>query len=318
MKHLLSASGRGAVGDALSWTVSTETLLVDGDDRGVDYGPGCGHAFSTPLPRERRDQWQNRADLALRHDSALGFVRGVGRLQYWDMRTAPDADANYVDRHDISGGLDLGRALREGGPELYLGYRRGYQFQDRDAAPASPRHSSNHYDRTLAGLDGRLAPALRLSAQAGWARHAYPGDPLVYAGSAHEEGLFTDATLVWTPTAADTVRFKTGRCRTMSTTGVNSILLTTHELSWSRAFGGRWSATVGARHIDAEYAPAKRDDVLLTATASLACKIDESWSVTLNASRDRGRDAHNDVTGAGAAQRDFDRHVISLSLAWKR
>ncbi len=318
VKHLLSASGRGVWGDALSWSASTEALFVDGDDRGVNYGPGCGHAFSTALPRERRDQWQNRSDVALRHDAAFGFVRGVGRLQYWDMHTAPDAGANYVDRHDVSGGLDLGRSLREAGPEIYLGYRRGYQFQDRDASPSSPRHASNHYDRTLAGFDGKLASALRLSAQTGWARHAYPGDPIVYAGSAHEEGLYTDATLVWTPTRDDEVQFKTSRCRTMSTTGVNSILLTTHQLSWRRALGERWSATVGARFIDAEYAPAKRDDVLYTATASLACKIDDSWSATLNASRDWGRDAHNDVTGAGALLRDFDRHVVSVALTWKR
>jgi hypothetical protein len=318
VKHLLSAAGKGAAGDAWSWDGSTDFTVIDGDRRGVDYGPGCGHAFSTALPRERRAQWQNRSDLALRHDTPLGFVRAAGRLQYWDMHTTTEGGANYVDRHDIAGGLDLGRALREGGPELYLGHRLGYQFQDRDVVPDSPRHASNHYARTFFGLDGRLSPAVKISGQAGWARHRYPDDPAVYRGPKNEEGLFTDITFTWTPTRTDEVQLKTSRCRTLSTTGFNSIELTSHQITWKHVFGQGWSATLGARFIEADYAPADRDDLLTTATASLTHTINASWSATLLLARDRGRDSHDNISGPAAALRDFDRHVISLALTWKR
>src|SRR5690606_15689688 len=70
---------------AFSSNASTEFTLVDGGDQGVDYGAGIGSAFSTAAPRERRDQWQNKTDLSLRHETELGFVRAVGKLQYWDM-----------------------------------------------------------------------------------------------------------------------------------------------------------------------------------------------------------------------------------------
>lgn len=317
VKHLLSGAWKQSAG-AFSWNAATEFAYVDGNDRGVDYGAGCGSAFSTAVPRERRDQWQNKSDLSLRHDSSLGFVRGVGRLQYWDMLTRPVGTANYVDRHDLNGGLDLGRTLPKGGPEVYLGYRHGYQFQDRDANPASPRHSSNHYDRYLAGLDGQLGRAVKISAQAGWARHSYPGDAATYAGSAHEEDLFTDITLAWNVTSSDELQLKTCQSRTFSTTGTNSILLSSHQLAWNHRFSPRWSASLAGRLAEAEYAPAKRDDLAYTALASVTCNIDPSWSCTLAASRDWGRDHDNTIAGLDKTLREFDRAVVSLGLTWKR
>lgn len=317
VKHLLSGAWKQKAG-VFAWDAASEFACIDGDDRGVDYGAGCGSAFSTAVPRERRDQWQNKSELSLRHDSALGFVRGVGRLQYWDMLTRREGNANYVDRHDLQGGLDLGRVLTDGGPEFYLGYRHGHQFQDRDANPASPRHASNDYARYLAGFDGKLGPALKLSAQAGWARHSYPGDAAIYAGSAHEEDLFADATLTWNLTSADELQLKTGQCRTISTTGTNSILLATHQLSWRHHFDARWSATLTGRVAQAEYAPAQRDDLDYTALASVTCELNSAWSCTLAASRDWGRDHHNDVAGLDKTLREFDRAVVTLGLTWKR
>ncbi len=313
LKQTLGASWTRKL-DRLSCNAATEFALVDGEDEAVDYGSGVGNAFSTPAPRERRDQWHNKTDLALRHDCDAGFVRAVGKLQYWDMRTTAAGGCNYVDRYDVQGGADLGRALREGGPEAYLGYRRGYQFQDNDFSPSTAINASNHYDRYLIGVEGSPVKSIKVNAQAGWAKHAYNAD---YAGSANEEGVFTDATFTWTATSADELQFKTSQARTFSTTGKNSVLSTCHQLSWKHVFAPAWSATLGGRVAEAEYAPFRRDDLDYAALASLTWNATRNLGCTLSFSQDWGRDNLDDLRGAAEDKREFDRVFVSAGVVWK-
>lgn len=313
LKHTLAAAWTRKL-DAFSWNAATEFALVDGDDQGADYGSGNGNAFSTAAPRERRDQWQNKTDLALRFDTAPGFIRAVGKLQYWDMRTSTVNGCNYVDRHDVQGGLDFGRALSKGGPEAYLGYRHGYQFQDNDFASATLVNASNHYDRALVGFDGSPVKSLKVAAQAGWSKHAYNAD---YAGSANEEGLFTDLTLTWNATAADEFCFKTSQSRTVSTTGKNSLLATSHQLAWKHVFTPRWSTTLTGRVSEAEYTPYRRDDFDCTALASVTWNATKTLSCSVTASHDWGRDHLNGLADSLSEKRDFDRTLVSAGVTWK-
>ena len=313
IKQSLAASWARKL-DALAWNASTEFALVDGDDRAVDYGSGVGSAFSTAVPRERRDQFQNKTDLALRHDAAPAFVRAVGKLQYWDMRTAAVSACNYVDRHDTQGGVDLGRVLAAGKSEAYLGYRRGYQFQDNDFAPATVANASNHYDRHLAGFDGSPVKSLKINAQAGWEKHRYNAD---YADSPHEEGLFVDASLTWSPGPDDELQFKTSQARGFSTTGKNSVLLSSHQLAWKHAFNTVWTTTLAGRVSEAEYAPYRRDDLAYASTASLTWNATRSLSCTLTVSQDWGRNNLNGLTGLAEEKREFDRTSVSVGVNWK-
>lgn len=313
VKQTLSAAWNGKT-DSVSWQAAAEFALVAGDDRGVDYGAGIGSAFSTAVPRERRDQWQNKTDLALRRALGAGFVRAVGKLQYWDMRTARVGANNYVDRRDIQGGADLGRALAKGRPEAYLGYRRGRQFQDNDHAPAFPANASNHYDRHLVGLEGSPLKALKVNAQLGWERRAYDAD---YAGRAVEEGLFVDATFVWTLSPSDELQFKSSRVRTFSTTGKNSVISSASQLSWKHAFDARWSVTLAGRVSEAEYAPFRRDDLDYAASAAVAWNASKNLSCTLAVSQDWGRNHLNGLTGAAEAEHEFDRALVSAGATWK-
>ena len=313
VRHTLGASWVRKL-ENFSWNAATEFALVDGEDRGVDYGAGVGSAFSTAAPRERRDQWSNKTELSLRHDAAPGFVRAVGKLQYWDMRTAAVNNCNYVDRYDAQGGADLGRPLREAGPEIYLGYRRGYQFQDNDSSPATPANASNHYDRYLLGFDGAPVKSLKVNAQAGWAKHAYDDD---YAGSAHEEGLFTDLTFTWTATASDELQLKTSQARTFSTTGKNSILASAHQLTWKHVFGPSWTASLTGRVAEAEYTPFRRDDLDYAALASLTWNPTKAVACTLTVSEDWGRNNLDALSAAAEDKREFEREFVSLGVSWK-
>ena len=230
------------------------------------------------------------------------------------LRTAAANGCNYVDRHDVQGGVDLGRSLGGTGPEVYLGYRRGHQFQDDDAAPAAlaaPAGASNRYERALVGVDGSPVKSLKVAAQVGWAGHDYDAE---YAGDAREEGVFTDAVLTWSVTKSDELQFKTGQARTISTTGKNSILSTTHQLSWKHTFNAAWTAALCGRFAEAEYAPFPRDDIDYTALASLTWNATDALACTLAFSQDWGRNHLNQLAGPAEARREFDRAFVSIGV----
>lgn len=315
VKHVLSSAWTKKV-DNLSLNTVTDLTFVDGDGSGVDYGP-YGSAFSTVAPRERRDQWQNKSDLALRYDAAAGFVRGVGKLQYWDMRTAAVGAANYVDRYDIQGGVDFGRSFRKDGPEYYLGYRSGYQFQDNDYNPATRKNASNHYARYLVGVEGKLRPGLKLNAQAGWAVHNYAESELIYPGTQCEEGLYTDIAVTWSANLSDEFQFKTTRCRTFSTVSSSSVLASLYQLAWQHSYSKKWRSVLTGRVAEAEYSPAARDDLDYSVVLVVTYDFNPRVSGAFTASKDLGLNNHNAISGVTEKNREFERTFASFTLSWK-
>ena len=316
VKNVLGAGWKNKV-EAISWIGTTEFTQITGPDTGSNYGATSPlkekNAYATPAPRERSEQLQNKTDLAVRFDSSLGFVRGVGKLQYWDMQTsAPVAAANttekYVDRSDINGGLDIGRSFTKGGPEYYLGYRNGYQFQDRDGQAAANQDASNHYDRYLVGVDGKLLPQLKLAAQVGTERHAYDTNAT--------ENLFADVTATWTLSTDDELKAKIGQVRGVSTTGRYSILVTSYELAWKHSFSKDWSTTLTARMSESVYDESTgRDDTLYTGIAALTWYATPVLSCTLTASQDSGIGEDSLAPNSYYNQyRNFDRTFVALGV----
>ena len=116
--------------------------------------------------RERRDQIQDRYTAFLQFDSRYLFFRPISYLNYIDMRTdlfntsvAPyKGYQDWIDRYDVNAGADLGLNLA---PDwaIVFGYRDGYQYQQQySLAINSDQHfSSNHYQRLLLGLEGKLS-----------------------------------------------------------------------------------------------------------------------------------------------------------------
>lgn len=315
IKHLTSAAWKNRIDD-LSWTASTELTLVDGANQAVDYA-GASNAFSGIGARERRDNFFYRSDFALRYDHGPGFVRGVGKLTGWDMLTKSNGPANYVDRYDIQGGFDLGRAYPAKGPDYFLGYRRGYQYQDNDFDATSRRNASNRYHRYLAGLDGKLTKDLKISSQAGWAIHHYSDDPKVFAGDSTQEGLFTDITLTWAINPQHELQLKTLQARGVSSGGTNAFLNSAHSISWKQTLDKKWSSALTARLGEREFAPSKRDDLGYLATASLTWTPTAQLSYTATFAQDWLRNHHNGITGATEDARSADRSNVSLGATWK-
>jgi len=321
VKHVLATSFNQKY-DTLSLSGSSEFAQVQGDNTGVIFGVPNKSTFTTPAPRERRDQFQNKTDLAVRFDTSLGFVRGGGKLQYWDMQTHAVVGAdNYRDRYDLNGGADFGRAFTQGGPEYYLGYRRGYFYHDTDSAPAITKNATSHYDRYLLGFDGKLTPSLKVSAQAGWAINDYTAS--YQSPNASIEGLFTDITVTWSASTADQVQFKTAQGRTLSSSGQQSILATMYQGAWTHDFNKQWSSTLTARISKNNYAGGStgsaldRDDQLYSGITALTWKSSAHLAWTLSASYDVARNLNDNLSATAENQAAFDRAYISLGVNWK-
>ena len=305
--------------EPISWKANTEFSLVSGDDDGVYYGTDCagcsiGNAFSTAAPREHRDQLQNKTDLTFRFDQEVGFVRAIGKLQHWDMQTSAVSSTNYVDRYDIQGGLDVGRSFSPKGTEYYLGYRRGYQFQDNDFNSTVTENASNHYTRYLIGMEGAPVKTVKVSAQLGLSEHCFGAN---YKGRPTEDGVYADATLTWALVPSDELQFKASQASTFSTTGRYRFILNVWQIGWKHEFSPRWSASLMARLMETEYAPAVRDDLMYSCIAGLTWKATDSLSIVLNATSDWGRNFHNAVSGRTSEVREFDRLVFSAGVNWK-
>lgn len=318
VKHQLAAGYKHAF-DALSVNAATEFAQVQGEDQGCVYGniPGKS-SFTTVAPRERRDQFQNKTDLALRYDTGQNFVRGVGKLQYWDMQThaLPGAE-NYRDRYDLNGGTDFGRTFVKGGPDYYLGYRRGYCYQDTDAAPATVNHATNQYNRVLAGVDGKVTPSLKLAAQLGWTVNVYTSS---YLGADKSlEGLYQDVAATWKAAASDELQLKTNMGRVVSSTGCASVLASAYQLGWKHDFSNQWTATLTGRLAKNDYdgSSTDRNDVLYTGIAGLTWNSSATLAWTLSVTQEFAKNIRTNVTETFSDQAAFEHTLVSAGITWK-
>ena len=318
VKHQLAAGYKHSF-DALSVNAATEFAQVQGENQGSVYGTIPGKSsFTTVGPRERRDQLQNKTDLAVRYDIGQNFVRGVGKLQYWDMQTHASAGAeNYRDRYDLNGGADFGRAFAKNGPDYYLGYRRGYCYQDTDAAPATVNHATNQYTRFLAGVDGKVTPSLKLAAQLGWTVNEYTSSYL--SADKSLEGLYQDVTATWKATANDELQFKTSMARVVSSTGCASVLASAYQLGWKHDFSKQWTSTLTGRLSKNNYdgSSTDRNDVLYTAIAGLTWNSSATLAWTLSVSQEFAKNACKDKSPTFSDQAAFERTLVSAGVTWK-
>lgn len=322
VKHQLAAGYKQSF-DALSVTAATEFAQVQGEDHGSVYGTMPGKSsFTTVAPRERRDQLQNKTDLAVRYDTGPGFVRGVGKLQYWDMQThALNGAENYRDRYDLNGGADFGRAFAKGGPDYYLGYRRGYFYQDSDggafSSPSAPNASAtNPYNRFLAGVDGKLTPSLKLAAQLGWTVNNYTSS---YGGADKSlEGLYQDVTAIWKAAANDELQLKTTMARTVSSTSAASVLAATYQLGWKHDLSKQWNSTLTGRVSKNNYdgGSTDRNDAFYTGIAALSWNSSATLAWTLSVSQEFAKNTCKDKTPTFSDQAAFEHTQVSAGVTW--
>jgi hypothetical protein len=132
--HRIATAVKGKAG-AFSYALENGFNYVDGSENGPIYLAGRS-AYGSAVPRERREQFQDRAKIMLQYDLGDWFIRPTASLLYYDLRTKMRPGVgiwkgydNYPDRHDVNGGMDdpdrdLGLSLRASASGAVLGPHR--------------------------------------------------------------------------------------------------------------------------------------------------------------------------------------------------
>ena len=285
---------------------------VSGSDLGPTYQDGLS-AFSVVAPRERREQFQDRAKFAVRCDAGNFFVRPAASLLFYDMKTRLlnlPGYINYEDRYDVNGGIDFGYLVT---PDVAVtvGYRFGHQYQQ--PFPWNPESSSSDYHRVLGGIEGKPFKWLTLEAQAGPDFRQYSDTtPLV---DKNPVKIYADLSATAQIDLANALIFKLRRFQWVSCIGKVPYLDNVYDLSFRHDFTKQLQVEVGIRGAEADYNPIARDDWDLTVCAAVRYAITPHFGVEVTYAYDRGLNEEEGIVNSRC--REFERHSVSFGVQTK-
>jgi hypothetical protein len=342
--HHLNTVLKGKSGD-LSFSVDNAFLYNDGNKMAETYalnqlgGADANqndkyrNSLAHAPARERRNQYQDRYTTYLQYDTPSLFFRPISQLNYINMDTYLFNTSNapykgyqdYVDRYDVNVGADLGFKVAPGWA-LTLGYRDGYQYQQQfSLAVNSDQHeSSNHYQRLLFGVEGRLSwLTLKLAAGPDF-RDFNPNTPIDHLNTTR---FFGEASATVTLSPSQSLIFAYRDYVFTSSTG----LVPYEEYSYSETY--HWSLTrqlgidVGAKEFEHNYtigndtagsAPSLRLDDDYEGLANVSYALTSHLGASLGYSYDVGRNGLGSLPAKYApSYRDFEEGVVSLGLQYK-
>jgi len=331
--HRLATTLKGKAG-AFSFNVDNGFNFIDGSAVSPTYSrllhDDQRSAFATAVPRERREQIQDRAKIVLQYDWKKCFLRPTATLLYYDLMTDQRTNAgyqNYCDRYDVNGGVDFGYKLAPA-MAVTLGYRYGHQYQEeyRTAIDATHTSSPSDYHRVLFGFEGKPLTWLTAAVQAGPDFRSYPATTATHTtplSDKHPVTYYAEASLTATLTPDDTLTFKYKQWQFLASTGKLPLFDSSYDLSYRHKFGKSLSLDLGAKLGCLDYTVATgtsslRNDSMLTGSAGLAYAFSSHLSANLAYSFDLGRN-QQDALAAGQTEkyREFDRNLISLGATVK-
>ncbi len=342
--HRVNSILKGKSGD-LSFNVNEAFLYNDGNKLAPTYAlnqlsnsdANQNDKFRNSLAhapaRERRNQYQDRYTASLQFDAKYLFVRAVSALNYINMNTylfnsslAPyKGYQDYVDRYDVNVGADLGLKVAPNWA-LTLGYRDGYQFQQQySAAINSDQHeSSNHYQRLLFGLEGKLDwLTVKLTAGPDF-RDFNPNTPI---SDLHTTRFYGEAAVAANFPAGQSLTFSYRDYVFVSSTG----LVPYEEYSYSLLY--HWNATrrlgvdLGGKLFEHNYtlgndvagsAPSLRLDFDDEVLAGVTYAVTPHLSASATFAFDDGRNGLDGLAAKYApSYRNFEEGVYSLELQYR-
>jgi hypothetical protein len=316
-------------GNRLAETYALNQLSGAAANQNDKYRNSLAHAPA----RERRNQIQDRYTVFLQYDTPYLFFRPISQMNDLDMRTylfntskAPYLGyQDYPSRYDINAGADLGFKVAPGWA-LTVGYRDGYQKQDQFAlAINSDQHfSSNHYQRLLFGVEGKLSWLnLRLAAGPDF-RDFNPETPIDHLRTTR---FFGEASATATLSPGQTLTFAYRDYVFVSSTGLVPYEEYSYSLTYHRSFAKEFGFDLGGKAFEHNYtisndtagsAPSLRRDYAYEGTIGLPYSITPHLVATLGYSYDIGRNGLDDLPAKYAPYfRDFQEGVGSLSLQYK-
>lgn len=311
-KGALNLSGKF---DTTTWELLNSVTLIDGDgDSPTFFGPGGGPALGGVPLRDRRDATIYRQSFKLQHPiGEHWFVRPVATLYLHDFQTRHQASvpgsvyANYVDRSDFAGGLDLGYKVTDT-TWAVLGYRYGYQGQA--TALANTIEYSNYYQRVLAGVEGKPFDWLKLSVLAGPDFRNF-GDNVPAAFDDHHTKFYLDASATITPTKSDTITLSGKRFEQPGYGGGSVYEDVAYELAWRHKFNAQLTFGAGFRVLHWDFSNVTRNEWWYSPNAMVGYAFNKHWSSELTYSYDNV-DSREDATEG----REAKRHLVSLGIKY--
>lgn len=323
--HRLNAAVKGKSG-AFSFNLENGFTYIDGSSFGPTYPGALFSAWGHGVPRERREQYQDRGKVVFQYDQEKWFLRPNATLLYFDLQTEQinsPGYVNYADRYDVNGGVDFGYKVRPN-LALTLGYRYGHQGQEKYGFSPTEYSSPSDYHRVLFGLEGKPWKWLTASLQAG-------PDFRSYDDGAQIEDLdlatyYAEAGLTAVASPKDTFTFKYKQWQWLAATGRLPIFDSLFDLGYTRKLTDQLSAALGLKASNLDYTSANnsvrptvgnRNDWLYGLSAGLKYNFNPHFTADLVYAYDLGRNAQDDLPALQQRGREFDRHVVSLSAQFK-
>lgn len=313
-----------AKSENFSFSLDNSFLYIDGSSIAPIY-PAPDNArscYAHALPRERRNQFQDRTKIELKLDWDEFFVRPTGSLQYWDMLTVQRAISgyqNWVDRYEINGGADFGRRVSSQWT-VFLGYRYGHQYQDK--VINSHYSSTNDYHRTLIGVEGKLFDRLTFSLLGGPDFRRYGDDAPV--NNQHQINFYGESSLTGDISKQDTVMFKYKGSRWISSTGQVPTFDSSFDLGYRHRFDTALSWNLNCQVKNADYtvgnlnsgsAPSLRNDWLYTFSTGLSHDFNAHIGIHISLAANLGRNEQDGIPNAG--YRQFDEYLTTIGIVSK-
>ena len=310
-------------GDDWSFKGDNAFTYIDGNKFSPTYPGGYVTAWNTVAPRERRDQYQDRAAVSLQYNWHPWFFRPTASLLYYDLRTARinrTGYQNYINRYDVNGGADGGYQITPGLAGT-LGYRYGYQYQQQ--LSWSPYDSTGTYQRVLAGLEGKPWSWLEGKIQGGPEFHQYESDTATHISPVNDLNLLThygEASLTATFDSQDLLTFKYKQWQWVSSVGKVPYFESCYDLNYHRKLTRRLGLDAGGRLLDADYnsgnlTTCQRNDLQYTFTAGLGFAVTPRFSLSLAYQLDLGRNAQDNI--ANPNTRDYERNLVTAGAQYK-
>ncbi|MEK7677290.1 MAG: outer membrane beta-barrel protein [Verrucomicrobiota bacterium] len=299
----------------VTWEQQSSVTWIDGSKLGLSFtGPGGAPAIGGIPIRDRRAAVVYRNSFRAFHPIGDWFFRPMALSYVHDFRTEqrdPAIDPvyqNYVDRNDITGGLDVGfKSFKDA--YLVAGYRYGQQ--EEPPLPGRTTHYSNVYHRFLVGFEGTITGWLKGAIAIGpdyrdFARHT----PANFDD--HHTKLFIDASAAVTLTKQDTIAVivKQYEQPAFGTPSVYEDI--TYEASWKHQCDDRFTAAAGFRAYGGDWlSPVSREDWIYTPSVMMSYVFTKQLSGELSYSYDWVESKVPNTEG-----REFTRNLVMLGMKY--
>jgi hypothetical protein len=308
-RGLLNLSGRA---DKTAYELGGTVVLIDGSSIGPTWTGQGGAPAAGGIPvRDRRDATVYRSNFRLTPQLGRWFVRPAATFYFHDFRTEQSSATgyqNYVDRSEVTGGLDLG--VRLSSVSVWAGYR--YGFQDQAQLLQYPEVYDNTFNRVLFGVEGTLVSWLKMNIVLGPEFRRYGAQVPATFGDHNVLNVFADASLTFLPTKQDTMTLSVRQFQQPGFSGRSAYDDLTCDLAWRHKFNDSFTVGASGRAYNTDFLyPVIRDDWIYSGSAFINWCITKQWNVEASYSYEAGESLIVNTSG-----RDYSRHLVALGLKY--